>query len=747
MFCKYCGKEIKDGVSFCPMCGKPTGTTTKNPGSQPPQNAMIRFKKNKKPNPKWILALLGGAAGVVVLVSVIGGISRKFSPSNHSQSAEGSETAAENYTEDPYTESFSTENEDSYDYKDKKWTKKKSYKKAYEEEYDSFEERLQEYCRQQEMEYREMVDEVADGLNEAYERLEKEVPGLSSYIGLDAGNAVSNSFTGVGIISALTEKAVSNEEVRKIGFQTMLYAGTALFDWAMNYTSTNYPFGFQIMELNGDYALLKSNGTYNDMQTIIRNNMSYDTKIDMLQDRISELEDTAGSLISEEDEDAYAECMGRLAANIDKAGEINETYNHYMTVIACSGNGYCLEEEIKLYWLVGKDGTIYNTFWAPAGTRADSWNFDISLCENGSCILEKDSSLLERNEMERFVIDKTGTIVFEGNAFGEREEEPVGESIICTYGPSGNALRETKVKDSTYGTYYTIEFVKENGKAKKLLDIRNMLSSSPKSGPGVPDSGYNTVIEGSYEPTVLWKDYMSCSDYTLLTYESLENQEEQVVIDLNTGEMYDNEEFEESVKAEASKENEDDFAAAQNGTLKEGWLWNAQNEKILVHNTSIFKEKALFEGFSDAYSELNLDFNAEALLQKIGESRELVGCYCQDNVLWVVTRSGYFYTYDLKSSKKTEEVDVGENAPYAFTPYGLVVYGESGKRSADVEYDSTSGQKTEYCIYQYDASGKCIAKYPAYSNDISSLNDYIFGFLYCSGQDTYNLSTQGIYSL
>ena len=27
MFCKHCGKEIKDGVRFCPMCGKPTGVT------------------------------------------------------------------------------------------------------------------------------------------------------------------------------------------------------------------------------------------------------------------------------------------------------------------------------------------------------------------------------------------------------------------------------------------------------------------------------------------------------------------------------------------------------------------------------------------------------------------------------------------------------------------------------------------------------------------------------------------------
>ena len=33
MFCKNCGKEIKDTAAFCPYCGASTGNTSKNPGT------------------------------------------------------------------------------------------------------------------------------------------------------------------------------------------------------------------------------------------------------------------------------------------------------------------------------------------------------------------------------------------------------------------------------------------------------------------------------------------------------------------------------------------------------------------------------------------------------------------------------------------------------------------------------------------------------------------------------------------
>jgi hypothetical protein len=39
MYCKFCGQKIKDGVNFCPHCGKPTSNKISNGGEQ---------KRNKK---------------------------------------------------------------------------------------------------------------------------------------------------------------------------------------------------------------------------------------------------------------------------------------------------------------------------------------------------------------------------------------------------------------------------------------------------------------------------------------------------------------------------------------------------------------------------------------------------------------------------------------------------------------------------------------------------------------------------
>lgn len=730
MFCKHCGKEIKDGVSFCPACGKPTGVQQTEGKKNAKKNNPFQ---NKKPNLKLLLAVLG----VAVVFLVIGGIGKKLS-SNDSQDVAVSDSGA---SSEEYTE------EGQSDYNDKKWKKKKSYKQAYKEEYDSFEARIEEYCQQKNIEYSEMVDKVADGMNEAYESLQKEVPDLSTYIGLDVGTAVSNSYTGIGIVSTLTEKALDNEEVRKIGFKALTYAGTSLFDYAMNYTTTDYPFGFEVIALNENYALLRSNGTYEDMQKIIRNSIAYDTKVSMLGERISELESEAASLKTEEDEDAYAECLGRLAANKDRENEVKELYNKCMTTIACSGKGYCLEgsQSIKLYWVVGKDGTVSNTFWAPSTVRAESGTFDISIGSNGSCLLEEDST-------GRFVIDSNGELLFDGNSFVQREEESVGESIICTYGPGGDILRETKVKDSTYGTYYTIEVVNSKGKAKKVLDVSRIKTKGTidrETHDGRPNSGYE--YQGSYYNGIAWGDDMVCSDYTLLTYETLENQEEEIVIQLSTGETYSKDKIEKPALENASKEEDDNHATAQKGELKDGWLWNAENGNIRIQNSSVNME--FLSGHSDTYSTPeefdthHFSFDADAFKNSIDESRKIAGCYRTDNVLWIVTKSGYFYTYDLENKDKTKEIEIGENTPYAFTPYGLLVYDKNGKDKAKVEHESTTGKETEYSVYQYDDSGKCIAEYPAYFDSVSNLYDDIFGFLYCNGADTYNLATNEVFSM
>lgn len=41
MFCKNCGKEIKDSATFCPYCGTNTGNTSANPTVQPATQSVV----------------------------------------------------------------------------------------------------------------------------------------------------------------------------------------------------------------------------------------------------------------------------------------------------------------------------------------------------------------------------------------------------------------------------------------------------------------------------------------------------------------------------------------------------------------------------------------------------------------------------------------------------------------------------------------------------------------------------------
>lgn len=77
MFCKNCGKEIKDTEKFCPNCGEPV-VSEKNKESEKNQTQILQTgKKNKKFNPKIVVILLLMVAIIFVAVKLFGGNSSK----------------------------------------------------------------------------------------------------------------------------------------------------------------------------------------------------------------------------------------------------------------------------------------------------------------------------------------------------------------------------------------------------------------------------------------------------------------------------------------------------------------------------------------------------------------------------------------------------------------------------------------------------------------------------------------------
>lgn len=193
---------------------------------------------------------------------------------------------------------------------------------------------------------------------------------------------------------------------------------------------------------------------------------------------------------------------------------------------------------------------------------------------------------------------------------------------------------------------------------------------------------------------------------------------------------------------EVDKTGAENAPFCEEGSPRDGWVWFSGDGGIYEWRTFDNKE----EDYSTTpVNTGGVEFNQEALMNRIGETRELTGWYCKDDLLWVFTRSGLFYTYDLKNEKKNKETEAGENAPYRFTPYGLLVCRESQSENGGEEQQDTGWETPEYSVYQYNANGEVIHEYSNGAND--NLTDSVFGNLFCNGRDTYNLETGEAFSL
>lgn len=747
MYCKNCGKEIKDGMRFCPRCGKPVSQTT---------GGKKRTGGSGKKKPDMNKKLIAGAAAIVVVILavVVGSNIVKKDPAQEpvqitaaDTASDGSNIAEDTYesqdayeepaneepaNEEPVSEEPDYEEDTTYeepydsgmnDPEDAKWADMKAYQSAYEEEYASFEETVRAYCEQSNVEYMENVDELAGQFSDLYEDLNEEIPGLSDAISADiASNA--GSFTGFTIIDHIAGEALASKEVRETALKGVILAAGSAYSYLMDYTTTDYPFGFEVYEVNGDYALIRSNGTYNDFYKTVTQSLSYNARTGAAQDRIRALENEA---VDAANDDEYAAVMGRIAANRDREAETETLLAETMTTIACGGVQYCEEStDSKLYMLTDRSGTVLHAFWMPG--NPESWDgYELGLGSDGS--------LMVNGEYDRFVSDRNGNILFEGNAFWERQEEPVGESVIYTHGPEGVALRETKVKDDTYGTYFVLEVVRADGESEEVLKMRDCKDTGEvKAG-----LEYGGERSGMY-----WKDSVYCSNYARVEYIPLENEDQEltVVINLESAEVYPEEEFMQMCADETDKTGAENAPFCEEGSPRDGWVWFSGDSGIYEWRT--------FDNQEEDYSTIHVntggvEFNQEALMKRIGETRELTGWYCKDDLLWVFTRSGLFYTYDLKNEKKNEETEVGENAPYRFTPYGLLVCRESTSEDGGEEQQNTGWETPEYSVYQYNANGEVIHEYSNGAND--SLSDSVFGNLFCNGRDTYNLETGEVFSL
>jgi uncharacterized membrane protein YvbJ len=70
MYCQNCGRELKDGESFCPGCGRPIGSTTTGQWSA---NNNAQAPKEPSTLVPFLLGMFLGVFGVIIAVIVYNG--------------------------------------------------------------------------------------------------------------------------------------------------------------------------------------------------------------------------------------------------------------------------------------------------------------------------------------------------------------------------------------------------------------------------------------------------------------------------------------------------------------------------------------------------------------------------------------------------------------------------------------------------------------------------------------------------
>lgn len=79
MYCKYCGKKLKDGVSFCTGCGKPVQG---QPGNKKQEQSEKKNYPKKKKTTKKAAGVLVTAAVVILAVAGAGGVYKIYTEKN-----------------------------------------------------------------------------------------------------------------------------------------------------------------------------------------------------------------------------------------------------------------------------------------------------------------------------------------------------------------------------------------------------------------------------------------------------------------------------------------------------------------------------------------------------------------------------------------------------------------------------------------------------------------------------------------
>ena len=285
-----------------------------------------------------------------------------------------------------------------------------------------------------------------------------------------------------------------------------------------------------------------------------------------------------------------------------------------------------------VYSIIDKEGKVYSSFLAANSDLIVTMNGDgmcsvraESMANVGEVVSFGTCELID-DHMAHIIMDKDGNTIFKNDTEDEQGD------IYYDVSPSGNVLKKSFETDAARGEDNQIlDLVKPDGTSEKLMEGKE-------------------IALGKYG--VEWQGVDGCcTDYYEYSCESQDGTKTGGIIDVSTGELLTDEEFE-----EINKEDEKWKDASS--------LW--LNENYVLRNNMIY------ESTGNMVKDLSQSGGVDDILYAGG-------------MYWVVTNDGWYYVLDENFEEILAPVRLPEGGYPELTKYGLLVNetvtDETGKSS------------------------------------------------------------------
>nr|WP_296156626.1 zinc ribbon domain-containing protein [uncultured Blautia sp.] len=606
---------------------------------------------------------------------------------------------------------------------------KKELKKIYEEFYNdekqflpaAVEETVQNYDKDEET--RESWLSMKGTMENAYQAINEFDPNLKDVVADDVATRYTDSplsyylvDQGIGTILADNELG---QEIRSGIEDVGLNVLAAIAIWSDHANNTTRKDAMMPVVVGENYALVRTLGTISELLYEVESLGSYDLRNEVYQARQEALNDYFGrssylfsQCVDATPDNLYDRCVwaekqaGRQQALDEAIENTKQEEIDYKTVVL-NKLGITDEKEVNalldlevdegddvdddeaekareeadnlryslggqyLYSIVDKDGNTYGSFLSTIDSTRNSATAGIT--KDGMVSLGI-GDVNSDDCVHNLIISREGKELFRN----EEKDENGNKSRYYNVTPSGNILHKTFLNDYDHGDYQVLELVKPDGTTKKLLESGSIQISDIGNTSDREDNWFAS-FSGELQTKYYW---YKCS------YEDQPETEQEGYIDMETGELLTEEEYQEANPQAVSED--ESYSDEENQDPK---------MEILRNGTWLNDDYILYE-------DIIYDKDGEKVAS-VEEGRGVNDILYANDHYWIVTRSGWYYVLDDKFEKTMEPVQFKSDQTYKLTPYGLMM------RTDPNPYDDNDDDEGDEDKFElYDENGEVVLYLP-----------------------------------